>query len=71
MNTIGLFFFISLIFSPLAAAMAFIVTYEEYKKHLRKPQAIKQSLNTAVFTFFVFMMIGVVVGLVLSRGILQ
>jgi ABC-type sulfate transport system permease component len=69
MNTIGLFFFISLVFSPLAAAMAYIITYEEYKKHLRKPQAVKQSLQMALFAFLVFMSIGIIVGFIFSNGI--
>lgn len=70
MDTIGLFFFISLVFSPLAAAMSFIITFEEYKKHLKKPQAVKQSLQTAIFAFLVFMIIGVIAGFVISKGFL-
>lgn len=71
MRTISLFFFISLVFSPLAAAMAFIITYEEYKKQMKKPQALKHAGEVAFFTFLVFMGIGVAVGYIVSKGILN
>ncbi len=68
MNSIGLFFFISLTFSPLAAACAFLITYEEYKKHVRKPEAIKYSLQMAFFTFVVFVAMGVLAGFFFSKS---
>lgn len=67
MNSIGLFFFISLTFSPLAAASAFLITYEEYKKHVKPRQAVKHALHMAFFTFFVFMAIGVIAGFFFSN----
>lgn len=62
MNSIGLFLFISLTFSPLAAACAFLITYEEYKKHVKQRQAVMHALQMALFTFLIFMALGVVAG---------
>lgn len=68
MNSIGLFFFISLTFSPLAAVCAFLITYEEYKMHLSKRKAILQSLEMGLFTFIVFVIIGILAGYLFSKG---
>lgn len=57
-----LYLVISLFFSPIAALMAYIITYEEYKKHLSRKKAIKHSLETAVFTAIIFIVIGVAGG---------
>ncbi len=64
MNEMSLFFFIGLAFSPLGAAMAFLITYEEYVKHIGKKEGLRQALEMAVFTFFVFL------GLTLFAGFL-
>ena len=67
-NSISLFFFIGLIFSPLAAACAFIITYEEYKHHLiDKKQVFKHSFQMAVFTFMIFLAISLVTGFFFSN----
>lgn len=67
MNAIGLFFFISLTFSPLAAACAFLITYEEYKKHVKQRQAVSHALQMAFFTLLIFIVIGVVAGAIFSN----
>ncbi len=47
---------IALVFAPLAAAIAFIITYEEYSKHLAdKRKVLKISLRMALVTFAFFL----------------
>jgi hypothetical protein len=49
-------------FSPFAAIIAYIITYDEYIHHLDKKGAIKQSLQAAFFTFIVFVIAGILSG---------
>jgi ABC-type sulfate transport system permease component len=58
----SLYFFISLVFSPFAAAMAYIITYEEYKKFSTKKKAMRHSFEMAGFTAVVFIVIGTLGG---------
>ena len=44
-----------LIFGPIAAAMAFLVTYEEYTHHYPgKAKPLRFAVEAAIFTFIVF-----------------
>ncbi len=59
---------ISLIFSPLASVMAFLITYSEYLHHYpdkRKP--VKLATEAALVTFFVFTVLSLLVGLLLNN----
>ena len=69
MDTIGLFFFISLVFSPFAEAIAFLITYDEYVKHISKKQALRHGLEMAFFTFIIFVILGIIAGLIFRKGI--
>lgn len=52
---IKLILIVALIFSPFAAAIAFIITYEEYARHLVDRRAVlKISLRMALVTFVFF-----------------
>jgi hypothetical protein len=62
MHAIALFFFISLMVSPFAAALAFMITYEEYRKHVAKQKAFRYGIQTAVFTLVIFVGLGIVTG---------
>jgi len=53
-------------FSPFAAIIAYIITYDEYIHHLDKKDAIKQSLQAAIFTFIVFIIAGILSGYVFN-----
>jgi ABC-type spermidine/putrescine transport system permease subunit I len=54
---------IGLIFSPLAAAMAYLITYEEYRHHgFGQRELIARSLQMAGFTLVVFLVVAVVLG---------
>jgi uncharacterized membrane protein len=49
---------IAMIFAPLAAAIAFIITYAEYAKHLmEKRRVLRISLRMALVTFLFFLII--------------
>lgn len=51
-----LIFSIALVFAPFAAAIAFIITYEEYSRHLvDKRKVLMISLRMALVTFVFFM----------------
>jgi hypothetical protein len=51
-------FFIALIFSPFAAAIAFAITYAEYAKHLiDKKRVLKKALGTALVAFVFFLIV--------------
>jgi len=57
---------IGLVFSPLAALLAFLLTYNEYQHHFpdnKKP--IKMATEAAIFTFFIFMTISLLIGIIL------
>jgi hypothetical protein len=54
----SLYLFISLIFSPIAATIAFITTYAEYKKYTSKKKTMKHSLEMAGFIGVLFIVIG-------------
>ena len=49
-------FFISVIFSILAAIMAYLITYQEYRHHFPDKRDIKKAaLRTGGFTFLLFL----------------
>jgi hypothetical protein len=51
-------FFMALVFAPLAAAAAFVITYAEYAKHfVDKRQVLKRSLKTALVTLVFFLIV--------------
>ncbi len=57
---------IAAIFSPLAAIMAFSITYGEYKHHYHeKRKAWKKSLETAFFTLAFFLVLGLLLAIIL------
>ena len=55
-------FFLWLIFSPIAGFMAYLITYEEYRRHFpERGRAIRESLRTAVATLLIFLVLGLIV----------
>jgi hypothetical protein len=64
----SLVFLIGLIFSPIAALMAFFITYDEYLHHYpdnRMPRWI--ALQTAIGTFVLFLLMSLVIAWILGR----
>ncbi len=58
---------VTLLFSPIAAAMAYLTTYQEYARHLGKAAARRQSLNLALAAFLAFMLLGLLASFALDR----
>ena len=55
---------IGLIFSPIAAAMAFLITYEEYSHHYTdKKKSLKVAFEAAIFTLIIFGILPLLVSL--------
>jgi len=53
-----LVFYVALIFSPFAAATAFIITYAEYSKHLiDRGQVRKRAWRAALEAFLFFLVV--------------
>jgi inner membrane protein involved in colicin E2 resistance len=54
------YIFIDLLFSFIAACVAFGITYNEYVHHYpTRKEPLKYALSTATFTFIVFLAIGI------------
>jgi small neutral amino acid transporter SnatA (MarC family) len=58
-------------FSPFAAIIAFIITYDEYQHHLDKKNARNQAIQAAVFTFIVFIVVGLLSGYVFNTFVVN
>jgi hypothetical protein len=59
---------IALIFSPLASAAAFMITYGEYLHHYSdKMKPRKLAAEAAITTFIVFLVLSFVVGFLLEK----
>lgn len=57
---------VGLLFAPIAGAMAFVITYEEYRHHHRdRRAAIVQSVEMALVTTVFFVLLALVVGAIL------
>lgn len=64
----ALFLVLALIFSPIAAAMAFLNTYQEYRRHFpERRKALKVATETAIVTFVLFVSLFSLAGFVFSR----
>ena len=59
---------IGLVFSIVAALMAFLITYGEYSRHfMAKSRALKISFETAFIVLIVFAVIAVIMGFVFPK----
>jgi len=70
MTTLAISLGLALVFSPLAAAMAFLISYSEYRHHYpdsRRPRQL--AARTAAATMLFFLALSLAVGLAL-RGII-
>jgi len=63
-----MFVVIALVFGVLAALMAFLITYGEYTHHYSgTKEPLRMALEAAVFAFLVFIILGILAGVLLSR----
>lgn len=57
---------IGLVFAPIAAAMAFVITYEEWSHHqLPRTEVLKRSGEMAGATLLFFLLVCLVIGVTL------
>ena len=57
---------IGLMLSPIAAAMAFLITYEEYSHHYAdKKSPLQFAFEAAAYTFIIFGILSLLMGLVI------
>ena len=58
--------YVGLTLSPIAAAMAFLITYEEYSHHYAdKKRPLQFAFEAAVYTFIIFGILSLLMGLVI------
>lgn len=51
---------VGLLFSPVAALMAFVISYSEYSRHFPdRREPLRLSLQTAAVAWILFMLVGV------------
>lgn len=66
---IGVFVWFGLIFGWLAASMAFVIIFDEYRKHrLGRNRAWKEALLGAAVAFVIFLALSVATGYLLTGG---
>ncbi len=57
-------------FGFFGSIMAFIIAYDEYKRHFReKSKPIWMALETAILAFFVLVVLSTLAGFILSRTV--
>ena len=67
MNSVAaLIFGATIVFSPFAAIIAYIITYDEYQHHLDPKSVKKQAWQSAFFTLVVFIIVGLFSGYVFN-----
>lgn len=62
----ALIFGATILFSPFAAVIAYIITYDEYQHHLDPKSVKKQAFQSALFTFVVFIIVGLLSGYIFN-----
>lgn len=60
--------FLWLIFSPIAAVMAGLITFAEYSHHhTERGPATREAVRTALVTLLLFLVVGAVISFILLR----
>ena len=68
-NVISLYIVLGLLFAPLAGAVAFVITYEEYAHHqMEKRRLIRASLEAAVVSFVAIVALLLFAGYLLGKS---
>jgi len=63
---------IGVIFGFLAALAAFVITWNEYEKHkFTGKRLFMQAFQTAIFTFFIFLLLSVLIGFLLTHFVIS
>lgn len=66
-NVSALIFAATITFSPFAGFIAYIITYDEYRRHIDTKRAKRQALHMALFSFVVFIAVGFISGFAFSQ----
>ena len=65
---VGISLVLWLVFSPIAALMAGLITFAEYSHHYtERGPALREALRTAVSTLALFLLLGLVISFILTR----
>jgi len=68
MNVFSITVVTAMIFSPLASAMAFVITYGEYLRHYPdKKQPLRLAMEAALVTFAFFVGLSFLIGFLLEK----
>ncbi len=63
---------IILIFSFMGAISAFLISYQEYRKHFYDTrQPFRMALQTAFFAFFFFVFFSIFIGFLIKKSLLN
>ena len=65
--TAALIFAFTIVFSPFAGIVAYLINYDEYQHHFDSKTAKQQALRMAIITFLVFVAAGLVAGFVMRK----
>jgi len=60
---------IGLVFGLLGAGIAYLITFNEYKRRdIRGKSAVREAVEVAIFAFVFFVALGVVLGYIFSKS---
>ena len=63
---------IGIVFGFIAALMAFVITWHEYKKHkFTGKRLFKEAFQSAIFTFAVFLILSFIIGFILKHFVIN
>jgi uncharacterized protein YybS (DUF2232 family) len=66
-----LYFGIGVIFGFLAALMAFLITWDEYRKHkFEGKRLFMEAFRAGLFTFIVFLLLSLLIGFILKNFVI-
>jgi len=69
---LSLYVVVGIIFGSIAGLMAFIITWREYERHkFTGKRLFKESFQTAIFAFSVFLLLSILSGFILTRFIVK
>jgi hypothetical protein len=67
---VEIYIFLDVVFSVIAALVAFLIAYGEYARHYAtKTEPLKLAFRTAGFAFIVFLVLGMFAAIMLHREI--
>jgi len=69
---LSLYVVIGIMFGSIAGLMAFIITWREYERHkFTDKRLFKESFQTAIFAFLIFLALSILTGFILTCFIVK